>query len=259
MKRINRITGITNILKLYHSTKEQKYLDKAKEHTINHYLQNNLQLNGQALTIQQLAIHTRMTEKEIMEKLAKLGEEVYKTMEDGESIASRAIKMILLRGMLEQANLAKNQANLLYIAQDGQYKPFLSSAANQAIANMANSMKPMLEYLRAIQPTGPKVAIQVNNNQPNQVPQDKAIGANEAVMLISAQREHKSLLENPDQQQMLLEQYILPEPLPEVIATRQQGQEAAPTMKVYRPTKIKKSRHETRNESDGTIIPTLPQ
>jgi hypothetical protein len=225
---------------------------------LNHYIQHSLTLQGRKLTIQQLAIHTRLTELEIMDRIGRTGKQLWEIQEDGNTNASGALKMHLLRNALEATEAAQKQASVLENQQNGQYVPFLTSALNQAITNLINSGKPMLELLKAITPPVPRTAIQINAQGGNkaEVPAEKAIGANEAIMLINQQREGITLLENPEAKMALYNQYILPESLPEVIATKQQGSQIELQANIYTPSKVKK--HESRNELTGTFIP-LPK
>ena len=170
---------------------------------------------------------------------------------EGSTAGVRAMKTILLRVGLEALDTARNQSLALVASQGQQYVPFMSSAVNQSIANLINAQKPLLELLRTLQPSGPSIAIQVNQGK-NAVNAEKAIGPNEAIMLINQEKQGRSLLENEADKAQLFNAYIAPLQLPEVIATKQQGASKELEANIYIPSKVKK--HDVRNELDGTII-----
>lgn len=254
-KRIPRIQGITKIMELWNKTRKEEYLSLAQQHTINHYITHNLTLLGEQISIQELSRHSHTPEHKILERLGNTGQELWILSEDGTSSGVRAIKNYAIRGAFEAITKAEKQANVLLNAQNGHYVPFLSTATNAAIANFINANKPLLDMLKNLMPTQPTTAIQINNHKA--VPAEKAIGANEAVMLINQQKEGITLLENPEAKAKLLEEHIRPETLPEVVATKQQGTLTNDlSANIYRPSKVRK--HENRNELNGDIIP-LPE
>jgi hypothetical protein len=172
-----------------------------------------------------------------MLKLSNLGKELFHKDKDNESSTSRALQLLLFRNCLEALHLSTSQANLLFKEQAGSYVPFLSAAVNQAIGNLNPTMK-------AIQPPAPTHAVQVNMGLRGSVPAEKAIGPNEAVIIIN-QHKAQSLLEDEASKALLAARYQ-DDNLPEVIATKQLGAAKELEANVYLPAKKAPTTHETR-------------
>jgi hypothetical protein len=133
---------------------------------------------------------------------------------------------------------------MLFAAQAGEYVPFLSAAVNQAIGNLNPTIKTGIEFMKAISPPAPTHAVQVNMGLKGSVPAEKAIGPNEAVIIIN-QHKAQSLLEDEASKALLAERY-LDQDLPEVIATKQLGAAKELEANVYLPAKKAPSAHEQR-------------
>lgn len=251
-KRIPRSLGLTQQMHQVHRTNNIDLLTRIRKRIMDIYLQEGMQLNLMPRTLYELATYLHIREEDVMQYLGELGKQFLHGNEHGNMIA--ALQLLLVRNGLGHTQKVQNQANLLIREQRGKYVPFLSSAANQAIANETSALRATMDLLKLLSPTGPSTQVNVQNNIGgiNGVPAEKLITPAEAVMLISSQKGHTTLLDDNAGKQALLSEYGQ-SGLPEVIATRQLGDSMSGTTPMQELPKRKK--HEERNEQLGIIIP----
>lgn len=254
--RIERPLGLTSIMKRYNTEEDkrtrEKILDKAQQHILSIYMQQGMVLNGETINLDQLALYLRLDKRKIIERISIQADSLM-GKEDSGQLGRALISMAILNSLADRG-LIHQQALNLKQAQGEAYVPFLTSAYNDSLKNLLASNKPLIEIIKALNPTTPQgtsINIHNQNQQANSVPAGKAIGANEAVQLIAAEREGQTLLDSDVDKLKLLNQYVTGHDLPEVIATKQQGtfQEVS---NLYVPTKKKKV-HIDRNEQDAEI------
>jgi hypothetical protein len=248
--RIERPTGLTTIMRRYHTTEnnemKQKTLELAQQLILNRYVQEGLTLNGQSVSIDYLAIYLQCDKRTIITRMTEGAKMVLglQGTEDAKE-AYRALIGLISEQSLRDRGLVHRQVTSLLKAQGDKYVPFLTSAVNQSLDILLKTNKPLIDLLKVISQPGTNVQINNNNMEPTGVPGEKAIGPNEAVMIINQQRDGISLLENDRDRLELFQQYIQSTNLPEVIATKQIGGAGDVLQAEYKPTKLK--RHSTRN------------
>lgn len=194
--RYPRPQGTTYLAQAYHSStdpKQKKLLkDKLTNLTITHYLVNNYQINNHYINTDQLAtylntslLHLTVLLKERLEVQDRL------MGNDTLGALTRASLLGSLKMAWHASSLATQQAELLLMEQGGKYVPFLTGQANAAIANMYQSMNPLLQLIKIGMPTpAPNASFQANitNIQANAAQvNNHLIGPDEANKLIETQ------------------------------------------------------------------------
>lgn len=251
-KRIPRPLGITLLMKEYKRTNNRELLTKARNQVIEQWSNNNFQLFDKQVSIDELAKYLITSPQLITKKIVQpmknwlLNEKV----EDRyEALVSYLIKMGL-------ATRAQTQ-NHIQVLSSGQtihnglytYTPFVSGEVTKALALIHKSDENFLKIIQEFRPTRPSIAVQ--NNFPGadhqQSPLGNYLGVNEAVKLLDAQRDGLTLLDDVEAQTKLLAEHI-PDNLPEINATKQQGLSADGQSK---PTP--KRDHSKRREHTGDI------
>lgn len=256
--RKDRPAGLTMIMRRYHTedipTNKERYLKIVQQQILNRYIQDGMTLNGKGYQLDELALYLRMPTRDIMRRITEGAKEVLGNGNEGLQEAYRALLALAIGSSLKDRQAALTQLEVLRSKQGNKYVPFLSSAVNQMVDTSIKSTKGILDVAKLLQGPG-FTAIQVNN-QPNQidkngVPNQRSIGPNEAIALISQHSDGLSILESESTKQALYDTYIEADGLiPEIVATRQSGPAPELEVNVYTPTKLKK--HETRND---TIFP----
>lgn len=160
IKRYPRPYGLTLMARNLQKTKERKgtksetyqnQKKKLREYIIDEYIRNQFYINGTYLSIQKLAqliklsideTQTYLNER-IVQRAALMGDEVIKG-------TSRVMAFGLIKKGTEIQAYNEAQVQLLLKAQGGKYKAFISSTTNQAIKNLTDSQKSILDALKHI-------------------------------------------------------------------------------------------------------------
>lgn len=255
--RIERGEGITSQMKMYHNTGDNRILTNIKNTILNRYISQGMTINGQPKDLDYLVHYLQIDKKEVIKKIGENSEMLLgiKGSENGYQDACRALLSSAIFGALADRGLIQQQASSLLAAQNGQYVPFLTSSVNQALKNLLDSQKPILDILKLFtgtQQTNILLPQSGTQQTPGGVPNQKAISIQEAITMIAQENEGLSLLERPEGKLLLAERYLTDE-LPEVVATRQQGHNADLDVNVYQPKKVRKVQHTDRREVDEEI------
>ena len=221
MIRIPRTTGLTALARSYQADPTTKRLKQLHTHLLSRYIHDGFRLNGELVDITTLATYTGLTLAQIVKAITKSTNQLTDlASEQGAQDTQKALLAILINGALADRGRVLQQERTLSLAQGAKYVPFLTGALNQAQRTMLESNKPLIEILKALNPSGTSINITNQNQQANI--EGKALGPNEAVKLIDA-KAASSLLEDTSLQQGLIHEYIDDKDLPEIIATKQQG------------------------------------
>lgn len=261
--RVPRTAGLTMAMRQYNLESDPKQRNKLYESTIDRilgrYIEDGYMLNGQVMSVDQVSNYLQIP----VTRVIKASTRVIRSMSmigDGEKGLDdlyRALLALGVNGALADRGRALKQVQVLENDQNGTYTPFLTSALNQALKNLMDSNKPIMDLVKILTPSDPSVVI---NNQQNQALQNNQyMGTNEAVRLIDDRR-GTPLLDNEEAQKQLAQNNLADPLIPEIIATRQQGYRAGGESLVNlernpdspKPKKIPK--HQTRREDEGEII-----
>lgn len=189
---------------------------------LHYFLKNtNLEVNKKKLTIETLAGYLNISPHIVMKayldyqgKLAKV------MMGDGKDSAG-VLNFVGFGQILEDQALVSDQLQTLLIAQNGQYKPFISSTVNDALRLKMANTDMLLKLANILQPRINQTNIQNNLDlQLGNTPAGKAIGINEALSLLQEQK-MTQLSYSTEANSGLIKAHNLDE-MPEVRATHQQ-------------------------------------
>ena len=121
-----------------------------RDYVIDEWIRNNMRLNQKYLPMERLAQLLHMKVDELQERINERIVKRAGLWADDKSIRDWARVLgtrLIFLGSEIQAQVA-HQAELLVRAQGGKYKAFISSAANQALKNLIDTQKPMLDALK---------------------------------------------------------------------------------------------------------------
>lgn len=213
-KRIPRPKGLTYLLKT--KREETNYINKKviRRELIKEYALNGFQFMGRVVDIKTFSLIIGATEVEVMDGLNR-GFDDFMTSE-----MLRKSSALMASNTIFQAyrgtQLAHDQATLLLKAQGGKYKPFISSAVNDAIRGQLQATKVQMDMVKLLNDMSllqtyiPDKAVQF-------------IGTDEALRLIR-QEVQVPLLSNPEALMALKNQYQIGTG-PNIIANTQDGTE----------------------------------
>jgi hypothetical protein len=244
--RIERPTGLTITMRKYHNTKDIRYLKISQENIMNQYIQEGMSLNGTPYSIEQLSAYTGVQKKEILQKLTKSTQEILGIKDkEGTDEVYRAIFGMALNMALGDRHLALKQYSTMLASQGNGYKAFVSGTVNDSLRQVMASSRMMLDLAKALKAPGAnQTTVQINNNQQNNatpgVPEQRAIGPNEAVMIISEQMKGLSIMSDDSALKALEAEYVTGADLPQVIATKQHGTDFILGTDTHKPTTRKK-------------------
>lgn len=248
--RIPRPIGVTLLARQYRKDNNTNTLSNLHNKIIGQYIQSGFKVCGFDLTVSQLADYLNMSLKDLMKKVHQQIQ-LISGLSDGKRMEELASAVIFMgfNGHLQARHIAHNQAVMLLNAQDNKYVPFLTGAANGAIANLLNADKNMINLYNAL--TG-KGGNNININNQNLVQNNEYLTTSEAVRILS-EKGNNGLLRKPEMKAELAQAYQNLE-MPEVIATKQQGytkdpMPMIPTLSVQLPNMT----HIDRNEIDGDL------
>lgn len=175
--RIPRPMGLT--LQLSQSHKKQEELLNIKIRVIEQWTTGGMRLNERTYSLEQISQYLNMQPSIVMKymwkSMNKMGN-IFNTKDSNEQ--ARVIFSYCLKLGLEISSEMANQVQILSRSQAGQYKPFLSSAVNQALANWNSSQSPLLALLKTLtdkQQTNILINNQIQQNTHQHVTSDEAI------------------------------------------------------------------------------------
>jgi hypothetical protein len=252
-KRIPRPLGLTLMIKEYNQTSNKEILTRARNMIIELWANNNFYYEGRQTSIDELARYLNTSSLYITKKIVQ----PMKNWLTNEKVEDRYEALLGLLTKMTLATRSQTQNHIQVMAsgqaidkRTGQhtYTAFVSGEITRAIALIHKSDENFLKIIQEFKPNRPATAIQVNSLQADakQSPLGNYLGINEAVKLLDANRETQ-LLDDPDKQAKLLAEHI-PQDIPEIIATKQQG------ISIDGSTKLPNKRdHSQRREADGAI------
>lgn len=197
-KRIPRPMGLTyQILSLKNKetgTINTEQLEEVKRKIVEQWSSSGMILNGKIYTLEQLASYLNMETNRVYKYMWGAMKKVGKVIErkDAGDLA-REIFGIALKKTTEIGALSLHQVQILMGDQDGHYKPFLSSAVNQALGNLNATQAPLLALLRTLTE---KQETNIIFNTNNTLINNQTINQEGAMKIISAQQQ--SMLEAPN-------------------------------------------------------------
>jgi len=189
-----RPLGLTLMAKAYNQNPNPEEKQKIKEeiirNTIIHYIMNGFRLDRKEMNLTQLTRYLKADgiyiEEQFSKELARQGNLLLDEGEKGQ--LTRVILKIALKKGLEIQAQAGTQYELLMAQQGGEYVPFLTSSANQALANLINSQKPIHDLIKVLSDKGPN-SIWVNINANSGIQNNQYITAKEANEMIQIKAE----------------------------------------------------------------------
>lgn len=249
-KRIPRPLGVTMLTKEYHKTNNRVLLTKASQLIIDYWVQSNFLYFGQQYNLQQISQLTRMPANRIIKKIT----DPMKNWLSTDKVEDRfeALVGFVIKNSLGTRAQHQDHINLIRGAQlnaktgELEYTPFVTGQLTRALELLNTSDMNILRMIEQLKPARVTTAIQVNQAANPQTPNGQYIGINEAVKLLDQNRE-QALLDSPEKQAKLIAQHA-DEPLPEIIATRQQGLSIDGSAKP-----AQKRDHTLRREQEGPI------
>lgn len=149
--RIPRPLGLTLSLRTYHKTKDLNTLNKIKERVIEQWIGNDMMYNDRIYNIQEMSGYLNMPSTMIMKGVHKVMEKMGRLIpKDQTEGITRALfsKAIILGSEIQ--SLHARQVRILFDAQGDNYKPFVSGAVNQALANWNSTQTAPLALLRML-------------------------------------------------------------------------------------------------------------
>lgn len=176
-----------------HQNKEKTIkLNQIKKYIISHYITNNFTWCGSSFSLPNLAFLLGESVNTIIRKMYR-GEllmagqllDPKKTWENRQEVTGTALAWV----WQDRIKILQH-THTLEQAQDGSYKPFISSEITKNLKNHLDSQKSILELLKAITSTT-QVAIQINNQNglADQNPKD-TLTPNQAMAIIENQDGH---------------------------------------------------------------------
>ena len=235
----------------YNNTNKKEDKNKVKDNILTQYLINNLTLLSQPISLDELSIYVGLKKEVIVKRLNRVSAGLI-NFHSGEGIRDTLNSMaegIYRELWSDRLRLQAQTAGLLKAQGPEGYKPFISSAANQALKNQTDQMGHMLNYMKLLSGfiSGPTTSITFNTNSNNTTNNTK----NENYLTIeSAQKmlesEHKGLNLHPTH---TLPIHDILADCPEVIATNQQGYKPDGTM-VQGHKPVKPNNHENRRSQE---------
>jgi hypothetical protein len=262
--RIPRPLGTTARMYALKKTEQTDKVLAAEEYReiqrsiVESWASNSMRLNDRTYTIEQLKQYTGCTDKEIDKYMWRAMGKMGKVMEKKEvGQMARVLFSEVLKKSLEIQALTADQVAILASQQGSAYVPFLTSALNQALANLNSTQGPMMGLLKMLtekHDTNIIYNTQINNNGTSQT----FLNAEAAMKLI--QSNEKSMLEDPHLAQEQVEKYKLAGLLPDINARTQNVGELTKPKFFLNPAEVKDtpsptSRHEDRREAEvGPIL-----
>jgi hypothetical protein len=204
-------------------TEEQynKTKQRIKYDIIEHWTQQGMSLNKQSYTLNQLSIYLNM-EIELIMKYSNIAmKKISKWIGDEQGMQDKARVLFFqsLKMGLENISLNRAQVDLLMASQGAEYKPFISSTVNQALANHTGALAPLLNLIKVLEnkPSGGNTIFntQINNLTKN----TQYITTDEALSLIRKNAE--SMADNPSLADTEIAKLGLESSLPDVNARTQ--------------------------------------
>lgn len=180
-----RPKGYTFALQHYHSTQNKEILQKLKQLTIQEWAMNSYRINGQILTINQLAHYigesiagTMLGVNKALVRFANL----FDNDKDKGQWARAQLSGAIFR-IAETEALVAQQVDVLMASQGAEYKPFISGEVNRALANLIAAQKPKIELLKMVQDKNTVPIMPMGN--PQSTTETTYISKAEALALIS--------------------------------------------------------------------------
>lgn len=149
-KRIPRPTGTTFLSQRYNQTQTNEDKEKLIDHIISQYTIQGFRLNHRSMDIHQLAKTIQITPNEIMRRISESSKNLGYLL-DPDSI-NQTLKTIVgtsLTWAFQDRGLVMSQLETLLRAQDGNYKPFISSEVNKNLKILLESNKGLQEAYKS--------------------------------------------------------------------------------------------------------------
>jgi len=179
-----RPLGLTLIAQSLNKSKENSD-DELISKLLTYIIKHNLTIGGKRLSIETLSLYLNKPVHIILRLFIRYNNKLSQVMLGNRDQTVGALFFLGLKNMLEDKALVEQQAQNLIVAQGVGYKPYLSSAVNDILATNLHATDAFIKLAKAMMPSGPQNAIQINNGEP--VGAIKAIGINEAMAILEAE------------------------------------------------------------------------
>lgn len=188
MDRQPRPLGTTYLGLLYHNNPNQQTKTNLIRHLTNSYVQNNYQINGQNLSIEEYSKYIQIDGALIWEMITEYGINSFHLYDrDGENKMVEAMLGMAIKGILDDRTLAMKQYSILAASQGNTYKPFISAEVTKSIKLLSDTSALMSNFVKTLMPSNPNQLSVIFNQQNNTGEgQQKGITTDEVVMLMKA-------------------------------------------------------------------------
>jgi len=180
IKRISRPLGLTLLAQQVNN----KQIDNSTiEKILSYMLNNKIQINNKEFSINTLATYLNIPSYRIMKAYINYQNKLSGViLGDKESLKGALIFSILEKNLEDRQGIAE-QLYLLRRSQSGRYKPFISTAVNEALDLSLKSTKSFLDLYRVMAPNPNQSTTNILNNlQPETA--TKSISISEALILL---------------------------------------------------------------------------
>lgn len=251
-RRIPRPLGITARIQSASKNKEtyQDELKLIQKSIVETWTSAGMRLNDRTVTMEQLKNFTGLTDKAIDKYMWGAMNKMGKVMERKEiGQIAREVFGMAFKKSLEIGAQIQDQVAILSARQGSQYVPFLTSALNQALANLNQSQTPLHNLLRMLTDKADVNILNytnINNNGASTV----FLNHEAAMKLI--QENQQSMLEDPHLATAQIEKYKSAGLLPDINARTQNVAELTKPKIFLNPalTKADPIKHENRREAE---------
>ena len=177
MKRIPRPKNTTINSINYNKNKEEQFYQNLIYTIMLEYVTKGFTLNGKQISLHQISNQYNVPIELLNNKLVQITKETGSMILGNDLVeAHQGALGIVLGGLFDDRGYIVEQLNLLLRSQGASYKPFISSAVNQALKLMLDSSKNMMDWADKIMPKNSEITnLILNQNASESLSAEDAI------------------------------------------------------------------------------------
>jgi len=213
-RKLPRPLGLTHMSLQYQKTGAQEDKDKILRYLMQQYIMDGLHYQGQSMNLQQLSHAIKVPLNELYPYMAE-GSRTISGLVQADNLGStlETLAAMSIQATMDNYGKARNQFDILNIAQGGTYKPFISAEVNKAMKNLFESTKSIGDtYSSFFKDTSTKI----NIFQPKETEDAELVTTEEALNMLNAPGNSKPLKEDEAGMKALFEEYNIEDDTPEV-------------------------------------------
>jgi hypothetical protein len=145
LQRIPRPLAVTMLMRQGDTIRGQQYV-------VQSYIASNFTYLGKRMSLPEFSQTTGINIQFVLEKLSQITSNSSFLLDNKKAItdASRVLISNAINWGLTDRNLAENQAVIMLKSQGGKYKPFVSTAANEALRTAQSATRALLDIYKTL-------------------------------------------------------------------------------------------------------------